>query len=342
MAPENGCCTRGNDLEEHFARLRGGFAGRSSRGLRWRSAAVLTLLIVAGCGRGAPPVETMADPSPPPGVLTVGSVSLNPAQEHEVFRPFVDYLVSRLGPVGIGHGRIEVVDSLNRMVTELDSGRVDIYIDSPFPTGFVLQNCDVTVLLRRFKRGAEAYRSVIFVRKDAGIKTLGALKGRMMAFGEPFSTSGYLMPKAILLSAGFKLTHLTDAAAPVREDEIGYVFSNDAENTMVWVLKGKVAAGSVNEDYFEALAGNRLSELEVIRRSDPMPRNIVSARGDLDPAVARAIAGVLLSMDEDAEGRAVLNAFEETSRFEPFPRGVEETLAPVMDMLVYVRDDFGQ
>ena len=46
-----------------------------------------------------------------------------------------------------GHGRIEVVDSLNRMVTELDSGRVDIYIDSPFPTGFVLQHSDIKVLL---------------------------------------------------------------------------------------------------------------------------------------------------------------------------------------------------
>ncbi len=303
--------------------------------------AVLTL--AAGCGRG----ETVAvgQPSPvprPPGVLTIGSVSLSPAQEHDVFRPLADYLAARLGSVGIGRGRVVVVDSLSTMVNELDAGRVDIYFDSPFPVAFVVQHSDTRVLLQRFKRGAEEYRSVLFARADGGVEELADLRGRMIAFGEPFSTSGYLLPKAALVSSGFRLVNFADSAATVPDNEIGYVFSNDAENTMVWVLKGKVTAGAVNEDYFAALAGQRIGELRILFRSDVVPRNVVCARGDLDPALMRAVVGLLLEMDEDDEGRVVLDGFEQTSGFEPFPEGGERALAGVIELLPYVEEDLGR
>jgi phosphonate transport system substrate-binding protein len=304
---------------------------------------IAALTLVAGCGRGKPaPVE---DPSPvprPSGVLTIGSVSLSPAQEHDVFRPLADYLAARLGSVGIGRGRVVVVDSLSTMVDELDAGRVDIYFDSPFPVGFVVQHSDTRVLLQRFKRGAEEYRSVLFARADGGVEELADLRGRMIAFGEPFSTTGYLLPKAALVSSGFELTNFADPAATVPDDEIGYVFSNDAENTMVWVLKGKVTAGAVNEDYFVALAGQRIGELRILFRSDAVPRNVVCARGDLDPALMRAVVGVLLEMDEDDEGKVVLDGFEQTSGFEPFPEGGERALAGVIELLPYVEEDLGR
>ena len=221
----------------------------------------------------------------------------------------------------IGRGRVVVVDSLSTMVNELDAGKVDIYIDSPFPVGFVTQHSDIRVLLRRFKRGAEVYRSVLFARADGGIESLADLRGRMLAFGEPFSTTGYLLPKAALVSDGFKLVNFADPAATVPDEEIGIlVFSNDAENTMVWVLKGKVTAGAVNEDYFQALAGDRISELRILDRSEPVPRNIVRARRTR----SRSGTGGRRYPPRHGRGRRsgeVLDAFEETSRFESLPTG---------------------
>jgi phosphonate transport system substrate-binding protein len=305
--------------------------------------AVALLLLFVGCGGGRPaPLGVPSQESRPSGVLTIGSVSLSPAQEHGVFQPLADYLGARLGSVGIGRGRVVVVDSLSTMVDELDAGRVDIYIDSPFPVAFVVQHSDSRVLLQRFKRGAEEYRSVMFARADSGVETLADLRGRMIAFGEPFSTSGYLLPKAALVSSGFKLVNFADAAATVPDDEIGYVFSNDAENTMVWVLKGKVTAGAVNDDYFAALAGVRVGELKVLYRSEAVPRNVVCARGDLDADVMRAVVGVLLEMDDNPEGKVVMDGFEQTSRFEPFPEGGERALAGVIALLPFVEEDLGR
>jgi phosphonate transport system substrate-binding protein len=276
------------------------------------------------------------------GVITFGSVSLNPAREHEVFRPFVNHVVSRLGDAGIGRGRVVVVDSLSQMVEELKTGRVDVYIDSPFPVGFVSKRADTNLLLRRWKRGSDSYRSVVFARADSGVESAADLAGKMIAFGEPFSTSGFLMPKAALASTGLRLVNYEDAAASIPPERLGYVFSNDAENTLFWVLKGKVDAGAVNEDYYAGLAGSRISELKIILTTDAVPRNLVCVRQSLDPQIMDALRKVLLGMDKDEEGLAVLKAFEETAKFDLPLGGPEQQLAGIMGLMQYVEEDLGQ
>jgi phosphonate transport system substrate-binding protein len=302
------------------------------------------LIMVIACGGRTDEQAEPGGPVPPAltGVITFGSVSINPAREHEVFRPFVDHVASRLGEVGIGRGRVVVVDSISKMVEELKKGRVDVYIDSPFPVGFVWKRTDVDLLLRRWKRGSETYRSVIFARAGSGLESVADLAGKMIAFGEPFSTSGFLMPKAALASTGLRLDNYEDAAASIPPDRVGYVFSNDAENTLFWVLKGKVDAGAVNEDYFEALAGSRISELKIILTTDAVPRNLVCVRRSLDRRVTDALRDLLLGMDEDEEGREVLKGFEETARFDHCPGGPERQLAGIMGLIQYVEEDVGQ
>lgn len=306
---------------------------------------LLTVCLSAGaCGEqgGASTVEPGLEVSGPTGVLTIGSVSLNPAQEYEVMRPLANYLASRMAEAGIGRGRVVVVDSLRKMVAELDAGRVDVYIDSPFPIGFVLQRAEARVVLRRWKRGSDTYRSVVFTRADSGVNSIGDLPGSVIAFGESFSTSSYLMPKAALASSGLRLVNYEDPAASVPADEVGYVFSNDAENTMIWVLKGKVTAGSVNEDYYRALAGSRIDELKVLHRTDSVPRNVVCVRTTLDPSVIGSLIAVLIDMDEGEKGREVLREFEETTRFDRFPDGPDSALEAIVALLPFVEEDLGK
>jgi phosphonate transport system substrate-binding protein len=303
-------------------------------------------LLIGAIGCGTPPESpspASATPLPTPsGVITFGSVSLNPTQEYEVFRPFADFLASNLHDVGIGRARIIVVGSLSQMVEEIRAERVDLFIDSPFPAAFVQNRCEVKLLLRRWKRGSDSYRSVIFSRRDSGIGSLEDLSGKIIAFGEPFSTSGFLMPKAALASIGLELVNYEDSAASIPSEHVGYVFSNDAENTMFWVLKKKVAAGAVNADYFDALAGDRLNELQVLHTTEAVPRNVVCVRSDLDPRIVRAIEKALLDMNLTEEGRDALQDFEETVKFDRFPGGPEQDLERIMTLLPYIQEDLGQ
>ena len=304
----------------------------------------LLLTIAIGCGQPSEPAPSSvaaAQPAPA-GVLTIGSVSLNPTHEYEVVRPFVDFIAANLHHVGIGRGEVVVVSSLSQMIEELREGRVDLLIDSPFPAVFVWQHTDVEPILRRWKRGSDVYRSVVFTRADSGVESVVDLAGRIIAFGEPFSTSGFLMPKAALASAGLRMVNYEDPAASIPGDRVGYVFSNDAENTMFWVLKQKVVAGAVSADYFEALAGDRISELRILLTTEAVPRNVVCARRDLDPKVLHAIEDLLLEMHLNDEGRASLEKFEETTRFDRFPWGSDQDLAHILTLLPHVQEDLGQ
>jgi phosphonate transport system substrate-binding protein len=312
--------------------------------VRFRLLLGLALVVIFGCGQPSEPLpEAVATATPAPaGVLTFGSVSLNPTQEYDVVRPFADFVVANLHDVGIGRSRVEVVGSLSQMVEEIREGRVDVLIDSPFPAAFVCEHGDVEPILRRWKRGSDVYRSVIFTRVDSGVESVDGLAGRIIAFGEPFSTSGFLMPKAALASAGLRMVNYEDPAASVPPDRVGYIFSNDAENTMFWVLKRKVTAGAVNADYYQALAGDRIGELRVLFTTDAVPRNVVCVRKNLDPALVQAIGDVLLEMHLSEEGRQALDRFEETARFDRFPGGPEEDLGIINTLLPHVQEDLGQ
>ncbi len=304
----------------------------------------LWLLVLAGCGGQADHPQAPVGPpeSRPGGVLTFGSVSLDPAWEHEVFEPFADHVCSQMADVGIGHGRVVVVDSLNRMAEEVRRGEVDVFIDSPFPVAFVGQRTEVSILLRRWKRRSAVYRGVLFVRADSGIGSVADLRGNMVSFGAPYSTSSYLLPKAELGMMGHELDAFQDAAATVAAGRIGYVFSNDAETTMIWVLEKRIAAGAVNRHYYEELAGVRADELEIIHVTRELPRNLVCVRGDLDPAVGGRLRQVLLALDRNLAGREVLEAFEETVRFDELKIAPLEFREEMEELLSHVEEDLGQ
>lgn len=81
--------------------------------------------------------------------------------------------------------------------------------------------------------GSTGYYSIGFARKDSGITKIEDAKGKVFAFGEPNSTSGYLVPGAELKATYGEL-----------DSYFGEVkFSGGHEQTIVGVANGDFAAG---------------------------------------------------------------------------------------------------
>lgn len=81
--------------------------------------------------------------------------------------------------------------------------------------------------------GSTGYYSIGFTRKDTGITSMDDTKGKIFAFAEPNSTSGYLVPGAELTAKYGKL-----------EDFFGEVkMSGGHEQTIVGVANGDFDAG---------------------------------------------------------------------------------------------------
>lgn len=81
--------------------------------------------------------------------------------------------------------------------------------------------------------GSTGYYSIGFTRKDTGITSIDDAKGKVFAFGEPNSTSGYLVPAAELIA---KYGKLEDYFAEVK-------MSGGHEQTIVGVANGDFDAG---------------------------------------------------------------------------------------------------
>ncbi|MCA3443738.1 MAG: phosphonate ABC transporter substrate-binding protein [Rhodobacter sp.] len=81
--------------------------------------------------------------------------------------------------------------------------------------------------------GSTGYYSIGFARKDSGIVTIEDAKGKVFAFAEPNSTSGYLVPGA----------ELTAAFGPLDQFFSEVKFSGGHEQTIVGVANGDFAAG---------------------------------------------------------------------------------------------------
>ncbi|MEX0805179.1 MAG: phosphate/phosphite/phosphonate ABC transporter substrate-binding protein [Candidatus Binatia bacterium] len=252
------------------------------------------------------------------GSFKLGSISTSPVAETHKFWPLASYLARKLQSEGINQGRVVVAESIPALSSFLQTRQIDLYIDSFFPSMAVSRLSGSKLLLRRWKMGKSEYQSVIFTRKDSGIARLKDLKGKVIAFEEPFGSTGYFFPKMALLEKGLRLAPKRRGIDPVKSDEVGYIFSHSDSQTIFLVLNGVVAAGATDDQKYLMLAKN-LDSFKIIHETVSFPRQIVSYRADLPAKLVTRVKEVLLNMHQTDEGRQVLQAFESTTKFEEIP-----------------------
>jgi len=268
--------------------------------------------------------------------LYLGSVGDDPSEEIEEFQSLAVYLKDQLEGSKIDQVNTIVAANVSEMAGLIASNKVHLYIDSPFPSLVVANKAKSNIFLRRWKKGVSEYRSVIFSRKDSGIDSLDAMKGQIVVFEDSSSTSSFFLPKTTMLEYGLKLKPVTQGDS-VADDTVGFLFSDDDRNTMIWVLREKIAIGAMNETAYKKLAKKRLKDLQVIAASQYVPRHVISHSPNMDPALVEQVRQILLHMHEREDGREALKAFSKTTRFDDFPGGVEEHIAPLRRLLKYYK-----
>jgi len=260
-----------------------------------------------------------------PNTIALGMVSASHQREiEEHFRPFVSYLARKVFSASDAEGKVIVASSLPELAKLLDQGKLDFFMESPYPTYVVNQiHSAGKLLLRRWKSGMAEYRSLIASGKDSGINHLEALRVKIIAFKDPESTSGYFLPKFFLQRNGFRLSQAAAPNAQVPATEVGYIFAGDTKKLFEWILTKQVAAGTISDDDFAALDGKRKANLNILAQTELLPRHLVSVRRNLAPESSDRLARALQSMHEDNEGQKILLNTDNTTKFDPLPGGEE-------------------
>ncbi|QAX28691.1 phosphonate ABC transporter substrate-binding protein [Leisingera sp. NJS204] len=161
------------------------------------------------------------------------------------------------------------------------------------------------VLVKVNADGGFGYYSVGFARKDSGVASLEDLKGKSFGFGDPNSTSGYLIPS-------IEIPQVTGATMETG-DYFGEVkFTGGHEQTIVAVANGDVAGGvswadglGEWEDGYNSGALRRavdaglvdMNDLVEIWKSTPIPEGPFVLRTELPADVKVKMTGLLASMN---------------------------------------------
>lgn len=166
--------------------------------------------------------------------------------------------------------------------------------------------------------GAPLYRSYIIVNRDSSIDSLAGLKGRVFAFSDPDSNSGYLVPQAMLAQSGHR---------PQSFFRLSFFTYSHAE-TIEAVAEGLAEGGAVDSYIWEHLQDTRPDLTErtrVIQRSETFGFPPLVARLGLASELRDRMAKALTGMEEDAEGRQLLAEFA-LDRFGRFPESLFDSI----------------
>lgn len=155
------------------------------------------------------------------------------------------------------------------------------------------------------------YKAQFITTATSDIKTFADLKGKTFCFVDPLSTSGYIVPRIILLAKGINPD--TDFAATVN--------AGSHQNVAAAVYKGDCDAGVtyinvMTDKTLNATYPDIQTKLVVFADSDRIPNDGVQYIKTLDPKLQAITTEALLAMAADPGGKAVLaklytiNAFQ--------------------------------
>jgi phosphonate transport system substrate-binding protein len=162
------------------------------------------------------------------------------------------------------------------------------------PAGYVLANREAKAMIvaRNLWHGKATFSSRIFVKKDAGIKTVEDLRGKTIAFVDPASSSGYVYPMLLLMQRG--LVKGRDPKTFFRE----VVYSGSHDASMQALLNGHVDAiasfDQAREQYLKDPA--QRDRIAWVAETPQIPEAGIAARAGLDAALVNRVRAALLQM----------------------------------------------
>jgi len=148
-------------------------------------------------------------------------------------------------------------------------------------------------------RGSPRYHSYIIVPRDSPYKRFSDLKGKIFAFSDPDSNSGFLYPLALLAEKGEK---------PETFFRQSFFTFNHAET--VQAVSEQVANGGAVDSYiWEYLAVFRPDitvKTRIIEKSPSFGFPPIVSRLGINTSTAKSMKVTLENMDEDSTGKALL------------------------------------
>jgi phosphonate transport system substrate-binding protein len=187
----------------------------------------------------------------------------------------------------------------------IGAGQLDLAEFSPsaFAGAWLDCHCVDPIVVPLEKDGTVFYISVMVTRKDAGITSIEQMKGHSLAWADPNSASGYLIPSASLKAAGIDLT---DGAyfshtgfAGGHEQGIIAVLNKQYDAAVTWTSgQGDIAQGYSRGALRGMVDRNmlKMSDVTIIWKSGKIPNGPWALRSALPDGLKAAFTAFMLDL----------------------------------------------
>jgi phosphonate transport system substrate-binding protein len=200
-----------------------------------------------------------------------------------------------------------VFPSSGALASALASGQVDLAWMQPFTVVAAQQQGAVAPLVKAVRGGMPFYRGVLFTLATREATGLADLKGLSVAWVDKTSAAGYLFPRAMVVSAGFKPGEFFKAES----------FAGDHAAVCKAVLDGTAEVGATYSDdrpgakraidgCIQAVGAEASKALKIIKESQPIPNDAIVARPGLEQGEVDRIKKAFLGLSKDKKGQALL------------------------------------
>ncbi|MBE9395683.1 phosphate/phosphite/phosphonate ABC transporter substrate-binding protein [Pontibacterium sp. N1Y112] len=263
--------------------------------------------------------------------LVLAQLSDRPKKDFKQLRPMAKYVASQLQSLGITRGEVRLFSELDELTEAVKNGEVHWVTETPYTASVLVHEGDAIPLVMKWKSRQKRYQTLIYTHKDSQLTSLGDLLGKRIAFEHNNSFSSYYLPRLLLHKQGISATKIEGFNAPRASDKINYLFSRNEKNNLLWVHKGLVEAGALNDGDWEnkgRVPEELKSELRIIYRSEPYPRALELVSSKLSEERATALKKLLLSMTQESHGK-LLSRYEKTDGFEVLTPEVPQLLEDI-------------
>ena len=260
----------------------------------------------------------------------VYTMGFTPAENAEVMATngkYISELIQKKTGVKV---KAFVASDYTALIEAMRTGQVQFAWLAPF--GFVMaeKRAGAKLLLKSVRNGKAYFYSCIFVRKDSPIKRLEDLKGKNIAWVDPASTSGFIIPKAGVMEEGYNPDKFVGKQ----------IFAGGHDSVLLGVMNKSVDAGATftNDTQGKSAAWNMLGvsrpefakNVRIVWVSKPIPNDTFSTTEKFyaeHKDVVDKVTNVIKELGNTPEGKSALDRLY---KIDSFIEGKKEEFLPLI------------
>ena len=198
-------------------------------------------------------------------------------------------------------GEFVMRPSYAKVRRKLESGELDVAFVCTGTYVHALRGKRIKLLVQPEFANGRQYRCLFLVPAGSSARKIEDLQGKVMAFTDPESNTGCLVPSATLLAMGHNAESFFKRV----------IFTGSHDRSILSAAAGVVDCAAVDSLVWESVASqdpDLAERVRVIWRSEPFgPPPIVVPTG-LPKALETSLRDAFLTLHEDPEGREILSA----------------------------------